>query len=70
MLVSPHLPQYHFVPPCQHHPPVIIHLIWVYGTVFFALFSNFWYQAYTKGKRLPRVLQQNGAPGTARVKAN
>uniref|UniRef100_A0A8D0UXZ9 Elongation of very long chain fatty acids protein n=1 Tax=Sus scrofa TaxID=9823 RepID=A0A8D0UXZ9_PIG len=70
VLVSLHVSQYYFVPACDYQYPVIIHLIWVYGTVFFALFSNFWYQAYTKGKRLPRVLPQNGAPGTARVKAN
>lgn len=42
----------------------------MYGTIFFVLFSNFWYHSYTKGKRLPRVLQQNGAPGTTKVKAN
>lgn len=42
----------------------------MYGTIFFVLFSNFWYQSYTKGKRLPRVLQQNGVPGTTKVKAN
>lgn len=26
----------------------------MYGTFFFILFSNFWYQAYVKGKRLPK----------------
>ncbi|XP_047645372.1 elongation of very long chain fatty acids protein 1 isoform X2 [Phacochoerus africanus] len=66
VLVSLHVSQYYFVPACGYQYPLIIHLIWVYGTVFFVLFSNFWYQAYTKGKRLPRVLQQNGAPGTAK----
>ncbi|XP_066865751.1 very long chain fatty acid elongase 1 isoform X3 [Kogia breviceps] len=70
VLVSLHISQYYFMPSCNYQYPIIIHLIWMYGTIFFLLFSNFWYQSYTKGKRLPRVLQQNGAPGTAKVKAN
>uniref|UniRef100_A0A8C0QQW6 Elongation of very long chain fatty acids protein n=2 Tax=Canis lupus familiaris TaxID=9615 RepID=A0A8C0QQW6_CANLF len=69
VLVSLHISQYYFMPSCDYQYPVIIHLIWMYGTIFFVLFSNFWYHSYTKGKRLPRVLQ-NGAPGTAKVKAN
>lgn len=39
---------------CDYQFPVIIHLIWMYGTFFFVLFSNFWIQAYVKGKRLPK----------------
>ncbi|XP_059545822.1 elongation of very long chain fatty acids protein 1 isoform X1 [Myotis daubentonii] len=70
VLVSLHISQYYFMPSCNYQYPVIIHLIWMYGTIFFVLFSNFWYHSYTKGKRLPRVVQQNGAPGTAKVKAN
>ncbi|KAL2772720.1 elongation of very long chain fatty acids protein 1 isoform 2 [Daubentonia madagascariensis] len=70
VLVSLHISQYYFMPSCNYQYPVIIHLIWMYGTIFFVLFSNFWYQSYTKGKRLPRVLQQNGAPGILKVKAN
>lgn len=70
VLVSLHISQYYFLPSCNYQYPVIIHLIWMYGTIFFVLFSNFWYQSYTKGKRLPRVSQQNGVPGTTKVKAN
>ncbi|KAI5139764.1 Elongation Of Very Long Chain Fatty Acids Protein 1 [Manis pentadactyla] len=70
VLVSLHISQYYFMASCNYQYPVIIHLVWMYGTIFFLLFSNFWYHSYTKGKRLPRVLQQNGAPGTAKVKAN
>nr|KAF6443630.1 ELOVL fatty acid elongase 1 [Molossus molossus] len=70
VLVSLHISQYYFMPNCNYQYPVIIHLIWMYGTIFFVLFSNFWYHSYTKGKRLPRAVQQNGAPGTAKVKAN
>nr|XP_004672547.1 elongation of very long chain fatty acids protein 1 [Jaculus jaculus] len=70
VLVSLHITQYYFMPNCNYQYPVIIHLIWMYGTIFFVLFSNFWYHSYTKGKRLPRAPQQNGAPGIAKVKAN
>ncbi|XP_040830264.1 elongation of very long chain fatty acids protein 1 isoform X2 [Ochotona curzoniae] len=70
VLVSLHISQYYFMPSCNYQYPIIIHLIWMYGTIFFVLFSNFWYQSYTKGKRLPRALQQNGAPAIAKVKAN
>uniref|UniRef100_G1RTA3 Elongation of very long chain fatty acids protein n=1 Tax=Nomascus leucogenys TaxID=61853 RepID=G1RTA3_NOMLE len=70
VLVSLHISQYYFMSSCNYQYPVIIHLIWMYGTIFFVLFSNFWYHSYTKGKRLPRALQQNGAPGIAKVKAN
>ncbi|XP_021568037.1 elongation of very long chain fatty acids protein 1 isoform X2 [Carlito syrichta] len=70
VLVSLHISQYYFMPSCNYQYPVIIHLIWMYGTIFFMLFSNFWYHSYTKGKRLPRALQQNGASGIAKVKAN
>uniref|UniRef100_A0A2K5CDN4 Elongation of very long chain fatty acids protein n=2 Tax=Platyrrhini TaxID=9479 RepID=A0A2K5CDN4_AOTNA len=70
VLVSLHISQYYFMSSCNYQYPVIIHLIWMYGTIFFVLFSNFWYHSYTKGKRLPRALQQNGAPDIAKVKAN
>lgn len=39
---------------CDYQFPFIVHLIWMYGTFFFVLFSNFWVQAYVKGKRLPK----------------
>lgn len=47
---------------CDYQFPMILHLIWMYGTFFFVLFSNFWIQAYVKGKRLPKhdIKQQNG----------
>ncbi|XP_005083929.2 elongation of very long chain fatty acids protein 1 isoform X1 [Mesocricetus auratus] len=70
VLVSLHISQYYFMPSCNYQYPIIIHLIWMYGTIFFVLFSNFWYHSYTKGKRLPRALQQNGTPAITKVKAN
>ncbi|KAG5275795.1 hypothetical protein AALO_G00124630 [Alosa alosa] len=58
VLVSLHATQYYFMKTCDYQVPIILHLIWVYGTFFFVLFSNFWYQAYTKGKRLPKNVQE------------
>jgi len=54
VLVSLHATQWYFMKSCDYQVPLFIHLIWVYGTFFFVLFSNFWYQAYVKGKRLPK----------------
>uniref|UniRef100_A0A8C4J260 Elongation of very long chain fatty acids protein 1 n=2 Tax=Dromaius novaehollandiae TaxID=8790 RepID=A0A8C4J260_DRONO len=81
VIVSIHISQYYFMPSCQYQFPIFIHLIWIYGTIFFILFSNFWYQSYTKGKRLPKVAQQaardngssiheNGTVTNGKVKAN
>ncbi|XP_012720266.2 elongation of very long chain fatty acids protein 1 [Fundulus heteroclitus] len=71
VLVSLHATQYYFMDSCDYQFPTIIHLIWMYGTFFFILFSNFWVQAYVKGKRLPKqeVLQQkNGTVAHANGK--
>lgn len=49
---------------CDYQVPLWIHLIWMYGVFFFLLFSNFWIQAYIKGKRLPTTEdkpKQNGS---------
>lgn len=64
VLVSLHATQYYFMERCDYQFPIIIHLVWMYGTFFFVLFSNFWVQAYVKGKRLPKQEVQppkNGA---------
>lgn len=53
VLVSIHISQYYFMEECDYQVPIFIHLIWIYGTFFFVLFSNFWFQAYIKGNRLP-----------------
>lgn len=65
VLISLHISQYYFMEKCDFQVPMFIHLIWMYGTFFFVLFSNFWIQAYIKGKRLPTAtkeakLKQNG----------
>lgn len=64
VLVSLHATQYYFMDSCDYQFPAIIHLVWMYGTFFFILFSNFWVQAYVKGKRLPKQdfkQQKNGS---------
>ncbi|KAF3699352.1 Elongation of very long chain fatty acids protein 1 [Channa argus] len=53
VLVSVHISQYYFMEKCDYQVPLWIHLIWLYGVFFFLLFSNFWVQAYIRGKRLP-----------------
>ncbi|XP_034559765.1 elongation of very long chain fatty acids protein 1a [Notolabrus celidotus] len=53
VMVSVHISQYYFMEKCDYQIPLWIHLIWMYGVFFFLLFSNFWIQAYIKGKRLP-----------------
>ncbi|KAM9440067.1 elongation of very long chain fatty acids protein 1a isoform 1-T2 [Clarias gariepinus] len=69
IVVSVHISQYYFMENCEYQVPIFIHLIWMYGMFFFVLFSNFWIQAYIRGKRLPAVNEdkpkQNGhANGT------
>ncbi|XP_053101417.1 elongation of very long chain fatty acids protein 1 [Hemicordylus capensis] len=78
VIVSIHVSQYYFMPTCKYQFPIFIHLIWIYGVIFFLLFSNFWYQSYTKGKRLPKVskesqhngFHENGAIANGKAKAN
>uniref|UniRef100_A0A9J7XFV8 Elongation of very long chain fatty acids protein 1 n=1 Tax=Cyprinus carpio carpio TaxID=630221 RepID=A0A9J7XFV8_CYPCA len=65
VLVSLHATQWYFMESCDYQVPLFVHLIWMYGTFFFVLFSNFWYQAYVKGKRLPKNTQQLTQNGTA-----
>merc|ERR1712002_772437 len=65
VLVSLHATQYYFMDSCDYQFPMIIHLIWMYGTFFFVLFSNFWIQAYVKGKRLPKQDVKQCPNGTA-----
>ncbi|KAM8838243.1 elongation of very long chain fatty acids protein 1a [Synchiropus picturatus] len=62
ILVSVHISQYYFMEKCDYQVPLWIHMIWMYGAFFFLLFSNFWVQAYIKGRRLPATdLKKNGS---------
>lgn len=65
VLVSLHATQYYFMDHCDYQFPTFIHLVWIYGTTFFVLFSNFWVQAYVKGKRLPKQDISQCQNGTA-----
>lgn len=68
VLVSVHISQYYFMEKCDYQVPMWIHLIWIYGTFFFLLFSHFWVQAYIKGKRPPVTMEkpkQNGLTSDA-----
>ncbi|TNN47099.1 Elongation of very long chain fatty acids protein 7 [Liparis tanakae] len=48
---------YFFLEDCTYQFPIFVGIIGAYGLIFLFLFLNFWYHAYTKGKRLPKVLQ-------------
>ncbi|XP_074507373.1 elongation of very long chain fatty acids protein 1a [Sebastes fasciatus] len=64
VLVSAHISQYYFMEKCDYQVPMWIHLIWMHGVCFIVLFSNFWIQAYIKGKHLPAAEdkpKQNGS---------
>ncbi len=56
-IITCHISQYFFMKDCPYLYPVFIYIIALYGIIFLILFLNFWYHAYTKGKRLPKVLQ-------------
>lgn len=57
-MVTGHIVQYFFVKDCGYQFPIFVYIIATYGITFLLLFLNFWYHAYTKGKRLPKVLQK------------
>ncbi|KAJ3604257.1 hypothetical protein NHX12_028998 [Muraenolepis orangiensis] len=57
VMVTTHISQYFFLKDCPYQFPVFVYIIGLYGLIFLLLFLNFWYHAYTKGKRLPKVLQ-------------
>ncbi|XP_063051060.1 elongation of very long chain fatty acids protein 7a [Engraulis encrasicolus] len=58
VMVTGHIVQYFFVKDCGYQFPIFVYIIATYGITFLLLFLNFWYHAYTKGKRLPKVLQK------------
>ncbi|KAI4899514.1 hypothetical protein NFI96_011512 [Prochilodus magdalenae] len=57
VIVTGHISQYFFMKDCPYPYPLFMYIIAVYGVVFLLLFLNFWYHAYTKGKRLPKAPQ-------------
>ncbi|KAJ7988177.1 hypothetical protein DPEC_G00320900 [Dallia pectoralis] len=61
VMVTVHIGQYLFIKDCPWKFPVFLYIIGLYGLIFLVLFLNFWYHAYTKGKRLPKLEQNNTA---------
>ncbi|XP_035245569.1 elongation of very long chain fatty acids protein 7-like [Anguilla anguilla] len=61
ILVTLHIAQFFFMEDCHYQHPVFLYIIGLYGMVFLFLFLNFWYHAYTKGKRLPRAMTNGTA---------
>lgn len=61
VMVTIHIGQFFFMKDCPYQFPVFLYVIGLYGMMFLVLFLNFWYHAYTKGKRLPMVLQNGKA---------
>ncbi|KTF78609.1 hypothetical protein cypCar_00022025 [Cyprinus carpio] len=59
VIITCHISQYFFMKDCPYQYPIFIYIIALYGIIFLFLFLNFWYHAYTKGKRLPKVLQNS-----------
>ena len=64
-MVTVHIGQFFFMKDCPYQFPVFLYVIGLYGLIFLVLFLNFYYHAYTKGKRLPKIFQngmcrQNG----------
>ncbi|KAG5280706.1 hypothetical protein AALO_G00063100 [Alosa alosa] len=60
VIVTCHSSQYFFMEDCGYQYPIFVYIVALYGMVFLLLFLNFWYHAYTKGKRLPKVLRAKG----------
>ncbi|XP_030049020.1 very long chain fatty acid elongase 7 [Microcaecilia unicolor] len=54
VMITTHIAQFFFMENCQYQFPVFLYVIWAYAFMFLILFLNFWYQAYTKGQRLPK----------------
>lgn len=61
VMVTAHVGQFILMKDCPYQFPVFLYVIGLYGLIFLVLFLNFYYHAYTKGKRLPKVLEQNGS---------
>lgn len=57
VMVTAHIGQFFFMKDCPYQFPVFLYIIGLYGLIFLLLFLHFYYHAYTKGKRLPKVLQ-------------
>ncbi|XP_071658265.1 very long chain fatty acid elongase 7 isoform X1 [Patagioenas fasciata] len=55
IMITAHIGQIYIMDDCPYQYPIFMFIIWLYGAMFLVLFLHFWYHAYTKGKRLPKV---------------
>ncbi|NXW11438.1 ELOV7 protein, partial [Fregetta grallaria] len=55
IMITGHIGQIYIMDDCPYQYPIFMFIIWLYGSVFLVLFLHFWYHAYTKGQRLPKM---------------
>uniref|UniRef100_A0A8C9FNG2 Elongation of very long chain fatty acids protein n=1 Tax=Pavo cristatus TaxID=9049 RepID=A0A8C9FNG2_PAVCR len=55
ILITAHIGQIYIMDDCPYQYPIFMFIIWLYGSMFLVLFLHFWYHAYTKGQRLPKM---------------
>ncbi|NWQ88044.1 ELOV7 protein, partial [Burhinus bistriatus] len=55
IMITCHIGQIYIMDDCPYQYPIFMFIIWLYGSMFLVLFLHFWYHAYTKGKRLPKL---------------
>lgn len=55
IMITAHIGQIYVMDDCPYQYPIFMFIIWLYGSMFLVLFLHFWYHAYTKGQRLPKM---------------
>ncbi|NWQ72260.1 ELOV7 protein, partial [Neopipo cinnamomea] len=55
IMITVHIGQIYVMDDCPYQYPIFMFIIWLYGSMFLVLFLHFWYHAYTKGQRLPKM---------------
>ncbi|NWW49240.1 ELOV7 protein, partial [Pedionomus torquatus] len=55
IMITCHIGQIYIMDDCPYQYPIFMFIIWLYGSMFLVLFLHFWYHAYTKGQRLPKM---------------
>ncbi|KAJ6669883.1 hypothetical protein lerEdw1_000432 [Lerista edwardsae] len=57
IIVTFHIVQIYLMDNCPYQYPIFMFVIGLYGSLFLILFLHFWYNAYTKGQRLPKTVK-------------
>ncbi|XP_061474655.1 elongation of very long chain fatty acids protein 7 isoform X2 [Rhineura floridana] len=65
ILVTAHIGQIYFMDSCPYQYPIFMFIISLYGSLFLILFLHFWYNAYTRGQRPPKNIQNGTIKGKA-----